>query len=293
MTVPPYTLYTPARNAIPLLLDSPHSGTYYPTDFAAALPVAALRTAEDTHVDALFSGAMELGATLLCATYPRAYIDCNRRIDDIDSELLAEVWHEAIHASDKTALGYGLVWRKLDDGSDIYDRKLRAAEVKSRIEQVYTPYWKTLEREATGLRDRFGALYHMNCHSMPARATHASHLPLGTPHADIVLGDRDGTTCSAPVMDALARAFRTEGFTVKLNDPYKGVEIVRRIGNPKRNRHSVQVEINRALYMDEMSRARTASFDRVKSGIENALRSFVSFIEETPQTLQSCNRQCA
>jgi N-formylglutamate deformylase len=271
MTPPPFALRRPERAAIPLLLDSPHSGTFYPEDFRASAPLAALRTAEDTHVEALFADAVGLGATLICANYPRAYIDCNRRSDDIDEVLLDAAWPKAVSPSDKTKLGYGLVWRRLDDGSDIYSRKLDVREIQARIDCVHTPYWSALVGEADRLHRRFGVLYHLNCHSMPSRATCASHLPRGTPHADVVLGDRDGSTCDPAFVDALTHAFRAQGFSVKINDPYKGVEIVRAIGRPRERRHSVQIEINRALYMNEATRERSAQFDTLRAALNRGL----------------------
>jgi N-formylglutamate deformylase len=284
MMPPPFTLLRPAKNAIPLLLDSPHSGTFYPDDFAAVAPLDALRTAEDTHVDSLFADAVDLGATMLCAHYPRAYIDCNRSERDIDTSMLSDKWHGAIQASEKTKLGYGLIWRKLDDGRDIYSRQLTAAEVQRRIEDIYRPYWRALIDEAQRLHREFGVLYHFNCHSMPARATHASHLPRGTPHADIVLGDRCGSTCAPWVTDALDAAFRAQGLQVKRNDPYQGVEIVRALGRPREHFHSIQIEINRGLYMDEATRERNASFMQIAELIRRVLQQFIANIAQRNTT---------
>jgi N-formylglutamate deformylase len=281
---PPFTLLRPSHRALPLLLDSPHSGTFYPDDFAAAVPIDALRTAEDTHVDALFADAVDLGATMLYANYPRAYIDCNRSERDIDISMLSDAWHGAIEVSEKTTLGYGLIWRKLDDGRDIYSRQLTAAEVQRRIENVYRPYWRALIDEAQRLHREFGVLYHFNCHSMPARATHASHLPRGTPHADIVLGDRCGSTCAPRVIDALGAAFRAQGLQVKRNDPYQGVEIVRALGRPREHFHSIQIEINRALYMNEATRERNASFMQIAELIRRVLQQFIEDIAQRNTT---------
>jgi N-formylglutamate deformylase len=281
---PPFTLLRPSQHALPLLLDSPHSGTFYPDDFAAAVPIDALRTAEDTHVDVLFADAVDLGATMLCANYPRAYIDCNRSEHDIDTSMLSDAWHRAVDVSEKTKLGYGLIWRKLDDGRDIYSRRLTAAEVKSRIDNVYRPYWRALLDEAQHLHRKFGALFHFNCHSMPARATHASHLPHGTLHADIVLGDRLGSTCAPWVIEALESAFRAQGLQVKRNDPYQGVEIVRALGRPHEGFHSIQIEINRGLYMDEATRERNAAFAEIAELIRRVLQQFIANIAQRNTT---------
>jgi N-formylglutamate deformylase len=280
-----YSLELPSGEAIPLLLDSPHSGTHYPEDFAASATRDSLRTAEDTHVEALFAHAPSLGATLLCARYPRAYIDCNRRVDDIDESMLDGTWPGAVNASEKTKLGYGLVWGKLDDGENIYSRQLSISELQHRIDCAYAPYWAALRNEAARLYERFDVLYHLNCHSMPSTATCASRLPRGTPHADVVIGDRDGTTAEAAFVDMLANAFRAQGLRVAINDPYKGVEIVRAIGAPSRRRHSAQIEINRALYMDERTREKSAGFAAVRDVVTNVLKTIGAEIGATTQKI--------
>jgi N-formylglutamate deformylase len=271
---------SPVTAATPLLLDSPHSGCFYPEDFGAAAPLANLRTAEDTDVDALLANAPNYGVTLVCANYPRAYIDCNRSVDDIDEALLDALWPTPVGASEKTKLGFGLVWRRLDDGSNIYARRLSIAEVTRRIDHVYRPYWRALEREAAHLHKRFGMLFHVNCHSMPSTATHASHLRRGTSHADIVIGDRDGSTSEPEFVELLANAFREQGYRVTRNDPYKGVEIVRMLGQPEFRKHSVQLEINRALYMNEATRDRSNDWARVKQDIDDVLSQVAAFTVE-------------
>jgi N-formylglutamate deformylase len=282
---PPYELSRPAGRQIALLLDSPHSGTYYPDDFAACAPLSLLRTAEDTYVEQLFASAVEAGATLLAANYPRAYIDCNRRSDDIDVTMLSDPWPTETSPSEKAKLGYGLIWKKLDSGESIYDRHLSVKELRSRIDRVYEPYWATLIREANDIHQKYGVLYHLNCHSMPAKATCASHLARGTPHADIVLGDRNGSTCDAEFVELTAEGFRRAGLSVKVNDPYKGVEIVRALGRPAHNRHSLQVEVNRTLYMDENTRQKKSDFIHLQLTISGVLRSLATFVEEQAEQL--------
>jgi N-formylglutamate deformylase len=265
--------------AIPLVLDSPHSGTHYPPDFRAAQPIASLRTAEDTHVDLLFSQAPKMGASLICAEFPRSYVDCNRLTTDIDERLLATAWPDRVSASEKTHLGYGLIWRRLDDGSAIYNRLLSVAEVEARIARCYLPYWRALREEVSLMRTHFGQVYHLNCHSMPHSATHASHLPIGTVHADIVLGDRDGTTADPEFMACIETAFQQTGLRVKRNDPYKGVALIQAFGTPAAHSHSVQIEINRALYMDECTREPNADFRATQNAIDNMLSQIAAWIK--------------
>jgi N-formylglutamate deformylase len=244
--------HDPAGEVIPLVLDSPHSGTIYPEEFDHAPARILVRQAEDTHVATLWRAAPSFGATLLEARFPRAFIDPNRGLDDIDPELLADPWPHDIAPTRKTLQGIGLVWRMAGDGVPMYSRKLTSAEVADRIDRYWRPYHAALDAVLDARVARFGAVWHLNCHSMPAvgdaRADDA-----GSPRADFVLGDRDGTTCEPAFTQLVADTLRHLGYAVAINDPYKGVEIVRRHGRPAEHRHSLQLEIKRTLYMDEQT----------------------------------------
>lgn len=237
-----------------VVLDSPHSGVFYPEDFRPACDRAALRQAEDTHVEKLFDFAPAMGIGWLEALFPRAYIDVNRALTEIDSRLLEAPWPDASLAdspSGKVRLGKGLIWRCLDDGTPIYNRLIPVEEVASRIRRCWHPYHEALERLVEAAYQRHGFVIHINCHSMPAKAGPMSTDFPGVSHPDFVVGDRDGTTASSELTQRIADHLRCRGFSVGVNHPYKGVEIVRRCGQPQRGRHSVQLEINRSLYMDE------------------------------------------
>jgi N-formylglutamate deformylase len=254
-----------------LLLDSPHSGTHYPADFAAALAStlthAQLREAEDTHVDALFMPWTQLGATLIAAQFPRSYIDPNRAADDIDAALLQAPWQGASAPSAKSALGKGLIWRCLDDGTLLYAGKLTQAQCQQRIEQYWQPYWQALRQQAQRLYTVHGKLYHINCHSMPSRAAAFSTGVKNTnqEHPDFVVGDRDGSTCGSSYAQCVIEFLRARGYSAAYNDPYKGVEIVRVLGQPAQARHSLQLEVNRKLYMHEDTRALHAGFETLQA----------------------------
>lgn len=242
---------TLALGSAPVVLDSPHSGTHYPAEFDFACDLAALRRAEDTHVDALYGFAPEMGVSLLCAHFPRSYLDANRALDEVDNELLATPWPLPIARSDKVALGKGLVWRLTDDGEPIYRRKLGRHEVLHRIAHCWRPYHSALATAIGVAVLTHGYCIHVNCHSMPSVAgSHATRYP-GMSHPDFVIGDRDGTTAWPGLAEWMAAFLRGRGFSVAINHPYKGVELVRRHGNPQDGRHSVQLEVNRRLYMDE------------------------------------------
>jgi N-formylglutamate amidohydrolase len=245
--------YPSGTRAAPLVLDSPHSGTTYPPDFASAIDLAALRTAEDTWVDDLWGGAPELGVPLIAATFPRSYIDANRAADEIDPLLLDGQWPDPIVPSSKVRLGKGLIWRMLDDGTPLYDRKLSVEEVRHRIEACWKPYHRRLGQLLDAAHSRFGAVWHINCHSMPSvAAAYATDKP-GLVHPDFVLGDLDGKTAAPAFRQFVAAWLRGRGYDVAENDPYKGVELVRAFGRPDEGRHSLQIEVNRKLYMDEVS----------------------------------------
>jgi N-formylglutamate deformylase len=260
-----------------LVLDSPHSGTCYPPDFGYACELATLRRAEDTHVEKLYDFAPALGATWIEAHFPRSYLDANRALTAIDPELLDSVWPGPLESDTKVDLGKGLVWRITDDGMPIYARKLTVAEVQARIANCWQPYHAAVAQAIDAAHARYGYSIHLNCHSMPAIAgSHATDTP-GMVHPDFVVGNRDDTT-SSPALALRVQGFLAQrGYTVGYNHPYKGVELVRRYGRPAENRHSIQLEVNRALYMDESSLALREGFAQLKE----TLRELVALLLQT------------
>ncbi len=263
--------------AIPLVFDSPHSGQHYPADFDYACDFQHLRKAEDTDVDDLYSFAPALGATLVAAEFPRSYLDPNRRVEDIDTGMIEGQWPGPVDLSPKTKSGIGLIWRVLDDNSPIYSRKLSVAEVSRRIEHCHATYWAAVTDAIEAGHAAHGRVVHVNCHSMPAVAGSISWVKAGTKFADVVLGDRDGSTCSPEMTASLASAFRAEGLSVAINDPYKGVELVKRFGRPNERRHSIQIELNRRLYMNEATRERNANYPVLKAALERVMGKLASF----------------
>lgn len=267
--------------AIPLVFDSPHSGRLYPADFAYACSWERLRRAEDTDIDDLYSFVPALGATLVAAEFPRSYLDPNRRIEDVDTSIIEGAWPHVVDHSPKTASGIGLIWRVLDDNSPIYARKLSVAEVERRIAQCHVPYWAAVTAAVDNAFDRYGRVVHINCHSMPEVAGPISWVKPGTKFADVVLGDRDGTTCAPEFTRLLTDAFRAEGLSVAVNDPYKGVELVKRFGRPHENRHSIQIELNRKLYMNEATRERNENYGKLQTLLERVMRQVAHYAVAT------------
>jgi len=266
----------PAGPALPLVFDSPHSGRQYPDDFQFRLPALRLRQAEDGFVDELFAAAPSLGATLIAARFPRSYVDPNRDETDIDTALLSAPWDGLVTPSDKTEIGVGLVWRLMTDGEPIYDRSLSPDEVRRRIETCYRPY-RTAVREALDVAHRrHGGAWHINCHSMPSVGLRGRHEGLTMP--DFVLGDRDGTTCEPGLRDVCRDLLTGLGFSVAINAPYKGVSLVAEAGRPGENRHSLQVEINRRLYMDEAQVAKTETFEQMCGTIDRLVATIAGYV---------------
>jgi len=256
-----------------LVLDSPHSGVAYPADFLYTCPLATLRQAEDTHVEKLYDFAPALGAAWVEAHFPRSYLDANRNTTEIDVSLLDEPWPYPVETDpqvlSKVRLGKGLIWRTTDDGVPIYERRLSVAEAKARIERCWRPYHAAVAQAIDAAHAAHGHSIHVNCHSMPAVASsHATEFP-GQAHADFVVGDRDGSTASPALSQRVCEHLRALGYDVAYNHPYKGVELVRRYGRPADHRHSLQLEINRKLYMDEQTLALRPGFDKLKADLRS------------------------
>ena len=191
--------------------------------------------------------------------------------------MLADSWPDTVAPSRKTEQGIGLVWRIARGGTPMYDRKLTADEIRNRIENWYRPYHAALDADVDALHRSFGSVWHINCHSMPAVGDANADDP-GRARADFVLGDRDGTTCAADFTTLVADAARGLGYSVSINDPYKGVEIVRKHGRPAERRHSLQIELNRRLYMDEATLEPNTHYAEMAVDIERLLAAVAHYV---------------
>ncbi len=260
MQEPILLVHGPRRPDKPLVLDSPHSGFHFPADFRAAVSEFDLRDGEDSFIDELYRPAAEMGIPLLAAQFPRTYLDPNRHAGDIDLALLDAPWPDEHRPSGKAQIGKALIWRTLDDGREIYARKLTVDEVRERIARCHAPYHATLRELLDAAHADFGVVWHLNCHSMNAVSGKMGEGGAGTARADFVLGDRDGTTCAGEFTAFVHEHLAALGYEVKVNDPFKGVELVRAYADPASRRHSLQLEINKRLYMDEKTRQPVAHF---------------------------------
>jgi N-formylglutamate deformylase len=279
---PPFTLRLPEGEALPLICDSPHSGTKYPDDFKYAVPFEQLRAGEDTDVHVLWDALPSVGATLLAAEFPRAYIDPNRDIEDIDAGMLAGPWPTPLSPSEKTRLGIGLIWRdaKKNGKGAIYDRQLPIAEVQNRIATYHAPYHAAMREHIEAAYARFGAVWHLNLHSMPADSYEALQIQSDHPLADFVLGDRDGITAAPEFTAMVAETLKKRGFSVAINDPFKGVALIARLGRPAERRHSLQVEVNRRLYMNEITRERSKDFNALQDALKGVSQDIATYVKD-------------
>lgn len=254
-----FAMAQPATQTAPFVFSSPHSGRDYPADFLAAsrLDAQALRKSEDCFVDELFSGMPQLGAPLLCALFPRAYLDLNREPYELDPELVREpLPAHANTQSIRVAGGLGTVARIVADGEEIYPGALPLSVVMKRIETLYFPFHNALARLMEQTGNRFGFSVLVDCHSMPS----SNAVPGGGPRPDIVIGDRFGASCDQRVVRLVREGFQRKGYDVQMNRPYAGGYITEHHGRPPRGAHALQIEINRGLYLDERRFARGAHF---------------------------------
>jgi N-formylglutamate amidohydrolase len=268
---PAFAVDEPAAHSLPFVFNTGHSGAVYPPDFVAAsrLDALTLRRSEDAHVDRLFASVVTLGAPLLRANFPRAFLDVNREPFELDPRMFeGRLPSFANTRSMRVAGGLGTVPRVVADGQEIYARRLPVTEATARIEGLYKPYHRALRGLIQRTARSHGHCVLIDCHSMPSSS-------LGRDpemKADVVLGDRYGTACAPGLINGFEAAFRARGFRVVRNKPYAGGFITEHYGEPNLGRHALQIEVSRGLYMNEGSLAMTAGF----SDLAEALKSIVA-----------------
>jgi N-formylglutamate amidohydrolase len=267
----------PTGKAVPLVVDSPHSGHAYPEDFGHAAPLALLRRAEDAFVDDLYEDAPRHGAGFLKALFPRSYVDPNRHEAEIDPAMLDGAWPNTIDPTERTEMGLGLIRRLIRGNVPVYDRLLTVAEIEDRIARFHRPYHDELETMLAEMHARFGGVWHINAHSMKALGRKQGK---SIPRDDFVLGDLQGESCDPEFTAFVAETLKGFGYSVKLNHPFKGAALVQRFGRPKDGRHSLQIEVNRGLYMDEEKIEKTANFAVLKRDIDRMLAAVAGFVEQ-------------
>ncbi len=270
----PFTLHRSHKQPTPILFDSPHSGRCYPDSFiqASRLDAMTLRRSEDFFVDQLFAAVPKLGANLLCAEFPRAFLDVNREPYELDPSLIAgKLPRIANTRSIRVAGGLGTIPRVVTEGRNIYRKKISYAEALARIKQLHLPYHRKLSELLDEAFAAAGFAVLIDCHSMPSLAGSET----GGRAVDFVLGDRFGSSCSAKLTQLVRDKLTELGYFVVLNKPYAGGYITEKYGDPKHGVHALQIEINRALYLDEDSLRKSRGFKKLQADLTELSRSII------------------
>jgi len=275
----PYKIHRPTKQRVPLVFASPHSGSNYPESFldAARLDAIAVRRSEDAFVDELYESVPSTGAPLIAAEFPRAYVDPNREPYELDSDMFSSPLPDFVYGnSPRVAAGLGTVAKVVTNGENIYQGKLSVAEALSRIERLYRPYHGALRRLIDQTQAQFGTCLLIDCHSMPSVGGPMDRDP-GSERVDFVLGDCHGEAADPQVMDWVETYLKGQGFVVKRNAPYAGGFTTRHYGKPESGIHALQIEVNRALYMDEVAIARSEGMPKLKSAIAGLIAHLTAF----------------
>jgi N-formylglutamate amidohydrolase len=269
-SVPILNVAEPQRLTSTFIVNSPHSGQHYPAAFLAQsrLTSDAIRRSEDCFVDELFSGAVQLGAPLLSANFPRAYLDVNREPLELDPKMFIETLpSHANSQSMRVGGGLGTIPRIVGDGMEIYRYRLPVSEALGRVETIYRPYHKRLRDLIIRTRTQFGVAYLLDCHSMPGSV----RLGERGMKPDFIVGDRFGSSADREFTHAAFSILQSLGFAVSLNKPYAGGFITEHYGRPLQAIHALQIEVNRGLYMDEQTCRKSEQFSALKAAIDRFL----------------------
>ena len=264
---PPFEILEPESWRAPVVFNSPHSGRVYPREFLAStrLDLAALRRSEDSFVDELIAGVVRCGYPIMRAHFPRCFVDVNREPYELDPRMFdGRLPSFANTRSMRVAGGLGTVARVVGDAQEIYDQRISVDDALQRIETLYKPYHRALRKLFTRIHREFGTAMLIDCHSMPS----ATGSKDDRPRADVVLGDRYGTSCIGVVGDIVESTLRGLGYAVSRNKPYAGGFITEHYGNPAAGLHAIQLEINRGLYMDERRYERRSAFGTLAGHLE-------------------------
>ncbi len=259
---PPFEIVEPAEWRAPIIFNSPHSGSVYPHDFlhASRIDIAALRRSEDSFMDELIGGLSARGFPTVRVHFPRSYVDVNREPYELDPRMfIGRLPSFANTRSMRVAGGLGTIPRVVGDGQEIYRERISIDEALARIEALYKPYHRALRRLINKAHQAFGVAVLVDCHSMPSIGVSRDE----PRRPDVVIGDRYGTSCAPLLPDMVEQTMGALGYSIGRNKPYAGGFITEHYGNPASGLHTVQVELNRSVYMDERRRERGPRFDEV------------------------------
>jgi N-formylglutamate amidohydrolase len=276
---PPFTILRPDHTATPFIFNSPHSGRTYPSAFlnASRLSAPALRKSEDAYVDLLLAGVVNIGATLMHAHFPRAYLDVNREPYELDPALFAETLPDYANThSLRVVGGLGTIARIVNEQEEIYRGPLSVNAALERINRLYKPYHAALSGLLNEARARFGYAVLIDFHSMPSYQGDRGNVQ----KVDFVLGDRFGTSCPRDMVRVVERLIAKLGYRVALNKPYAGGYITERYGTPNEGIHALQIEVNRALYMDEETLALRRDFRNLRANLTGLAGNIVQVLPD-------------
>ncbi|MBC7132939.1 MAG: N-formylglutamate amidohydrolase [Roseovarius sp.] len=284
MAEAPHTLILPERRSTGVVFASPHSGRAYPASFLrrSVLDAHSVRSSEDAFVDRLFDSAPRAGAPLLAAAIPRAYVDLNRGADELDPALIEGVSRQA--PNPRVASGLGVIPRVVANGRAIYAGKITMAEARDRIERCWRPYHAMLRDQLEQAHRMFGQAILIDCHSMPHEALEAV-ARRGARRPEIVLGDRFGAAADPEIVDRIEAAFCRAGLGVARNAPFAGAYVVQTYGRPGRGWHAVQIEIDRALYMNERLIRPNTRFEAFRSLLAGVIDEIAAIGRAPPVSL--------
>lgn len=273
-----YICYEPIGKAVPLFVDVSKSGTDYPKEFRTTVPFTTLHDNVSMHVEDIFGDAPQLGATMLYCCYAAAYVDCNRNELDLDPAIVDGEWPVPLQPTPRTLLGHGLIKTKSRYSEPIYDRKLTVAEITERLNRFHRPYHREMRRIVDDLYSRFGVLRHISGHCMSATGA-PTHMDGGKARADFCICNRHGVTASPGFMELVVETLRSYGYSVTVNDPYPGNELIRRYGDPARGIESIHFEINKKLYMDTSTFRKTEGFARIKADVNRLMQTVIENVK--------------
>ena len=262
--------YEPLKQAVPLLVDVSRSGREYPKEYRSPLPFTTVHDNVSMYVEDLWSGAPAVGATLLYCSFPNTWVDVNRNELDMDPALVDGQWPVELKPTARTLEGLGLIKTKARYGEPFQERKLTVAEIQERLDNYYRPYHAELKRIADELYSKFGRLTQISCHCMSAVGA-PTHPDAGKPRSDFCVSDLKGVTASKQAMALVVDTLKSYGYSVSVNAPYVGNELIKRIGDPARGIDSIQVEINKKLFMDTKTFRATEGLAKVKADLDRLL----------------------
>jgi N-formylglutamate deformylase len=262
--------YEPTAAPVPLLVDVSRSGREYPKEYRSPLPFTTVHDNVSMHVEDLWAGAPAAGGTLLYCCFPNTWVDVNRNESDMDPAVVDGRWPRELKPTARTLEGLGLIKTRSRYGEPFQERKLTVAEIEERLDRHYRPYHAELKRCVDQLHQRFGVLRQISCHCMSAVGA-PTHPDAGRPRADFCVSDLKGRTASRESMELVVETLKRYGYSVSVNDPYVGNELIARHGAPARGIDSIQIEINKKLFMDTGTFRKTPGFDKLKADIDRLL----------------------